>query len=120
MNGSVMFLDCPAYMDAHGAVRCGLPAAVEGHLGHQAERLERREELLSPEAVGVRLGVPDGHHVQAALIRAGQPGDQAVGVLGRVVLGASSSTRTTRASSRSRPKNDKAAVPSSGPAITTA
>jgi len=92
MNGSVMFLDCPAYMDAHGAVRCGLPAAVEGHLGHQAERLERREELLSPEAVGVRLGVPDGHHVQAALIRAGQPGDQAVGVLGRVVLGASSST----------------------------
>jgi hypothetical protein len=27
---SVMFLDCPAYMDQRGAARCGLPAAVEG------------------------------------------------------------------------------------------
>lgn len=25
-----MFLDCPAYMDTSGAVRCGLPAEVEG------------------------------------------------------------------------------------------
>ena len=24
-----MFLDCPAYMDRRGTVRCGLPAAVE-------------------------------------------------------------------------------------------
>ena len=24
-----MFLDCPAYMDRHGAQRCGLPAEVE-------------------------------------------------------------------------------------------
>jgi len=24
-----MFLDCPAYLDRHGAVRCGLPAEVE-------------------------------------------------------------------------------------------
>ena len=24
-----MFLDCPEYMDNRGAVRCGLPAAVE-------------------------------------------------------------------------------------------
>jgi hypothetical protein len=30
MNASVMFLDCPAYMDKTGAVRCGLPAEVEG------------------------------------------------------------------------------------------
>jgi hypothetical protein len=29
MQISVMFLDCPAYMDDDGAVRCGLPAAVE-------------------------------------------------------------------------------------------
>jgi hypothetical protein len=29
MTTSVMFLDCPAYMDRHGAARCGLPAAVE-------------------------------------------------------------------------------------------
>jgi len=26
---SVMFLDCPEYMDRDGAARCGLPAAVE-------------------------------------------------------------------------------------------
>jgi len=25
-----MFLDCPAYMDKTGSVRCGLPAEVEG------------------------------------------------------------------------------------------
>jgi len=25
----VMFLECPEYMDKHGAARCGLPAAVE-------------------------------------------------------------------------------------------
>jgi hypothetical protein len=29
MDTSVMFLDCPAYMDRTGAARCGLPAAVE-------------------------------------------------------------------------------------------
>jgi hypothetical protein len=29
MRTEVMFLDCPAYMDRHGAVRCGLPAEVE-------------------------------------------------------------------------------------------
>ena len=28
MDTSVMFVDCPAYMDDHGAVRCGLPAEV--------------------------------------------------------------------------------------------
>jgi hypothetical protein len=29
MQTNVIFLDCPAYMDDDGAVRCGLPAAVE-------------------------------------------------------------------------------------------
>ena len=29
MQDEVMFLDCPAYVDAHGAARCGLPAEVE-------------------------------------------------------------------------------------------
>ncbi len=24
-----MFVDCPAYLDKHGAARCGLPAEVE-------------------------------------------------------------------------------------------
>jgi hypothetical protein len=29
MDASVMFLDCPAYMDKTGSVRCGLPAEVQ-------------------------------------------------------------------------------------------
>ena len=29
MDASVMFLDCPAYLDSRGVARCGLPAAVE-------------------------------------------------------------------------------------------
>ena len=29
METNVMFLDCPAYLDRHGALRCGLPAEVE-------------------------------------------------------------------------------------------
>jgi hypothetical protein len=29
MTANVMFLDCPAYVDKHGAARCGLPAEVE-------------------------------------------------------------------------------------------
>jgi len=29
MQTSVMFLDCPAYVDDDGVLRCGLPAAVE-------------------------------------------------------------------------------------------
>jgi hypothetical protein len=27
-NNSATFIDCPAYMDEHGAVRCGLPAEI--------------------------------------------------------------------------------------------
>ena len=29
MDTGVTFLDCPAYLDQHGTVRCGLPAAIE-------------------------------------------------------------------------------------------
>ena len=29
MDTGVTFLDCPAYLDKHGTVRCGLPAVVE-------------------------------------------------------------------------------------------
>ena len=29
MQANVMFLDCPADIDDHGAARCGLPATVE-------------------------------------------------------------------------------------------
>ena len=39
------------------------------------------------EALHVRPGLPHGHHVQAVLVRAGRPGEQAVDVLGRVVPG---------------------------------
>jgi hypothetical protein len=28
MQTDVMFLDCPEYLDQHGAARCGLPAEV--------------------------------------------------------------------------------------------
>lgn len=29
MKMHLMFLDCPAFLDDHGALRCGLPAEVE-------------------------------------------------------------------------------------------
>ena len=29
MNNCATFVDCPAYMDEHGAVRCGLPAEIQ-------------------------------------------------------------------------------------------
>jgi hypothetical protein len=29
MDAVMMFMDCPEYLDKHGAVRCGLPAEVE-------------------------------------------------------------------------------------------
>jgi len=29
MGNEMMFLDCPAYLDARGTARCGLPAEVE-------------------------------------------------------------------------------------------
>ena len=42
VGASVMFLDCPAYMDKSGSVRCGLPAEVEGrYLRIQAARRRR-------------------------------------------------------------------------------
>lgn len=28
-SSGLVFLDCPAYLDAHGARRCGLPAEVQ-------------------------------------------------------------------------------------------
>jgi hypothetical protein len=33
MEASVMFVDCPAYLDNGGSVRGGLPAEVEGQAG---------------------------------------------------------------------------------------
>jgi hypothetical protein len=36
MESRMMFLDCPAYLDEHGAARCGLPAEVEYRYGAQS------------------------------------------------------------------------------------
>ena len=46
------FLDCPAYLDAHGAGRCGLPAEVEYR--YQAESTSGLVE-------SVKIRCPKGH-----------------------------------------------------------
>jgi hypothetical protein len=47
-----MFLDCPAYLDRRGTVRCGLPAAVED-----------RYTMTSTDGPleSARIRCPDGH-----------------------------------------------------------
>jgi len=52
MDASVMFVDCPAYLDRTGAVRCGLPAEVEDRY------LMRSTDGLLPSA---RIRCPRGH-----------------------------------------------------------
>jgi hypothetical protein len=52
MDTSVMFLDCPAYMDKTGAARCGLPAAVEDRYTMQST-----DGLLE----SARIRCPRGH-----------------------------------------------------------
>ena len=47
-----MFLDCPEYMDRHGAARCGLPAAV-------ADRYTMQSTDGPLESVMIRC--PRGH-----------------------------------------------------------
>jgi hypothetical protein len=37
MESQVMFLDCPEYVDDHGAARCGLPAEVEYRYGARSD-----------------------------------------------------------------------------------
>ena len=49
----MMFLDCPAYLDAGGAVRCGLPAEVTG-------RFTMRSTDGPLEGASIRC--PDGHY----------------------------------------------------------
>ena len=53
-----MFLDCPEYMDRHGAARCGLPAAVEGRYTMQST-----DGLLE----SVRIRCPRGHYFNGPL-----------------------------------------------------
>ncbi len=52
MDTGVTFLDCPAYTDRNGTVRCGLPAMVEYHY-----------TIMSTEQVldAVKIRCPRGH-----------------------------------------------------------
>ena len=56
MDASVMFLDCPAYMDKSGSVRCGLPAEVLGKL-HRAVTYVWTVEAL--DASGARVAASE-------------------------------------------------------------
>ena len=53
-----MFLDCPEYMDRHGAVRCGLPAAVTDRY-----TIQSTDGLLE----SVRIRCPRGHYLNGPL-----------------------------------------------------
>jgi hypothetical protein len=52
MNAETMFLDCPAYLDREGTVRCGLPAEV-------ADRYTMTSTDGPLESARIRC--PDGH-----------------------------------------------------------
>jgi len=54
----MMFLDCPAYLDHDGAVRCGLPAEVE-----------RRFTMPSSDGPveSVKIRCPAGHWFNGAI-----------------------------------------------------
>jgi len=58
METSVMFLDCPGYMDKQGAARCGLPAVVED-----------RYTMTSTDGPleSARTRCPRGHHFNGPL-----------------------------------------------------
>jgi hypothetical protein len=58
MDTSVMFLECPAYMDSSGAARCGLPAEVE-------YRYTIRSTDGPLESAKIRC--PRGHHFNGPL-----------------------------------------------------
>jgi hypothetical protein len=55
---SVMFLDCPEYMDRHGTARCGLPAAVEYRYTMQS---------TDGPLESVRIRCPRGHFLNGPL-----------------------------------------------------
>lgn len=52
MDASERFLDCPAYLDRSGSVRCGLPAEVEGRYVMQS---------TDGPLESVRIRCPRGH-----------------------------------------------------------
>jgi hypothetical protein len=53
MGSSPVFFDCPAYLDATGSARCGLPAEVEDEYTMQST-----DGLLA----AVRIRCPHGHY----------------------------------------------------------
>jgi hypothetical protein len=52
MDAVLMFMDCPEYMDKHGAVRCGLPAEVETRYTFRSS---------DGPLEGVKIRCPRGH-----------------------------------------------------------
>jgi hypothetical protein len=52
MDAVMMFMDCPEYMDRHGAVRCGLPAEVESRYTFRSS---------DGPLEGVKIRCPRGH-----------------------------------------------------------
>lgn len=58
MTGQMMFLDCPAYLDDEGAVRCGLPAEVKS-------RFMMRSSDGPVESIMIRC--PSGHWFNAPI-----------------------------------------------------
>ena len=52
MDVVMMFMDCPEYMDKHGAVRCGLPAEVESRYTFSS---------TDGPLEGVKIRCPRGH-----------------------------------------------------------
>ena len=72
MEDEVMFLDCPAYMDAHGAARCGLPAEIEDRYSMRSS-----DGPLDSAKIRCPLGHAFNGPVEAFLLR--KPGSAATG-----------------------------------------
>ncbi len=79
MDASAVFLDCPAYMDSRGAIRCALPAEVEytysmqstdGPLDSAKIRCPRGHCFNGPIEMFVRQDQPDASVPPAHLDRA--------------------------------------------------
>ena len=70
----MMFLDCPAYLDGDGALRCGLPAEVE-------DRVTMRSTSGPVEILKIRC--PAGHWFNGPLESLIPPTQQSVAVTAR-------------------------------------
>lgn len=63
MNTSVVFLDCPAYMDDRGSIRCGLPAEVEATYAMTS---------TDGPLESAKIRCPRGHHFNGPIEALGQ------------------------------------------------